>query len=75
MKRNLWILLAALIAFPVASCHILHERAELIEHKSLDFSGISRVRVETKNGAVDIDGDEGETDIDVHITKFARGRT
>ncbi len=75
MKRNLWILLAALIAFPVASCHILHERAEIIEHKSQDFSGISQLRVMTKNGAVDIDGDAGETDIDIHITKFARGRT
>ena len=37
------------------------QRAELFA--GIDFSGISHVRVETKNGAVNIDGDEGETDM------------
>ncbi len=75
MKHYLWILLAAPVALLVTGCHVLRERAEIVEHKSQDLSGISQVRVETKNGAVDISGDEGKTDIDVHVTKFAHGRT
>jgi DUF4097 and DUF4098 domain-containing protein YvlB len=75
MKRYLWILMAAPVALAVAGCEALRARAEIVEHRTWDFSGIAEVRVETKNGAVDIDGEEGRTEIDVHITRFARGRT
>lgn len=73
MTRYLRILLTV-AALPASGC-LLTDYAEIVEHRNLDFAGITQVRFESRSGAVDVDGDEGETDIDIHITKFARGRT
>ncbi len=59
----------------LTGCFYLPERAQVFESRSQSFSGIRQVVVQTKNGSVDVVADRAATDIDVGITKFARGYT